>query len=541
EAAPPVVLDAQIEVLQGLCLEFGSSEDFSDASSSAVRWIHAAVGEGASVRISLADDSGRLRTVAETGPLAREGRHRSTRRRQVFQSQWPKLINRDPGSLLMVLPLVCRGRSVGVLEVVGPRRLIAERQRTLNAVANQLATAVHNLRHREGLQRQVESLTSATDLVRKLVRAETFEAATRAAMRLSFRVLKSPVAGWVRDGEHPELRFLAVRGTGTRKREELRKRLPSLRGWETSGPSERARVAERFSQAMEVADVAVIDGGDAVILAGGNGGSATASLGVVGSLFQEVLQHLSTVARAERRNEQIDLGIAWTAHEVRGPLLAAKAAIDHLLQSNGPMAGEDLLSRSGQELGELAGLVDALLRWAVGAGPLQMSPVDLVGVVRQTIETCCLGSGEDRLDLVAVAPVLVRADPEQLRSAIGNVIRNALAYAPADSRVTVVVAGTGDIALVSVKDHGPGIPAGDREAIFEPLARGRSGRGRREGHGLGLFIARRVVEAHGGMIWAESANGHGTTFKIQLPVGGNGHHPPPGVVQQGFSPELANR
>jgi signal transduction histidine kinase len=541
EAAPHTALDPQLEVLQGLCHEFGSSDDLCDVTASAVRWIQAAVGDDASVRVSVADRAGRLRTLAESGTLARGGRKSSTRRRHALESQTPVLLDREPGTVVAVLPLICRGESVGVLEVVASQRLMAERGGTIGAVASQLAMAVWNLRGRESLERQVESLTSATDLVRELVGAETFEAATRAAMKLSFRLLRAPVAGWVRNGDARHLRFIGVRGVGTQKREELRKMLPKVNRWESSGPAERARITDRFRNVMGVTGVRVIDGGDAVILAGGDADSAAASLGVVGSLFQEVLQQLSTVARAEQRNRQLDLGIAWTAHEVREPLLAAKAAIDQLLRSNDPLAGQDLLSRSGQELGELAALVDALLRWSVGGGSLRRTPVDLVSVVSQAVDASRLGSGEDRLDLDAPEAVPIRADAGQLRSAVANVIRNALAYSPGDSRVTVRVSRRDGMAVVSVADHGPGIPAGDREALFEPFARGPSGRGRREGRGLGLFIARRVVEAHGGVIWAESTNGRGATFRIQVPVAGNGHRRRSGVEEQGFSPELTNR
>jgi signal transduction histidine kinase len=276
---------------------------------------------------------------------------------------------------------------------------------------------------------------------------------------------------------------------------------------------------------MGVTGVAVIDGTDAVILAGGDPGSAAASLGVVGSLFQEVLRQLSTVARAERRNHQLDLGIAWTAHEVRAPILAVKAALDHLSTANGSMAGGELLSRSGQELGYLAGLVDALLRWATGTGPLRRRPIDLVKVVRQAVESCRLECGDGRLKLDASMSLLIRADPMELRTAIANVLRNALAYAPKDTDVSVEVSLSDGLATVSVRDQGPGIPVEERDAIFDPFTRGRSGSSHRDGHGLGLFIARRVVEAHGGSIWAESSPGEGTTFRLQLPNGGNGAGP----------------
>lgn len=521
--AAPHVLDPQVEVLQGLCHAFGSSDDLFEMSSTAVRWIQAAVGNDASVRISLADQAGRLRTVAESGTLARGGGKRSTRRREAFESKIPSVIGRERGTVLAVLPLVCRDEPCGVLEVVGSRQLMVEREGTLGAVASQLAMAVRNLRDREDLERQVDALTSAADLVRELVRAETLEAATLSALKLSSRVARTPAAAWVAEGDEPQLCFLGIRGATTRKCEELRMDLPTIRRWESAGPRERSRVAEGFRQVMEVATVTVIDGGEAVILVGGSRDSAGASLGVVGSLFQKVLRNLSTVARAERRNEQLDLSIAWTAHEVRGPLLAAKAAIDQLLMSNGSLAGDDLLSRSGRELADLATLVDALMRWAVGIGRLQRRPVNLARVVRRAIETCRLECTDARLVLHAPEQVPVRGDPKQLRSAVSNVVRNALVYSPAGSEVTVNVSQTDGMATVSVSDQGPGIGAGEKESIFDPFVRGRSGNGRGDGHGLGLFIARRVVEAHGGTIWVESGNGRGARFRIRFPVNGNGH------------------
>ena len=516
-AAPKEDLDSELEVLQGICHAFGSAADLPEVSASALRWIQAALGHAASVRISLVNGGGRLRTVAESGITARDGRKRSTRRRSVLETKAPILIPRDHGMALTVVPLICRGEPMGVLEVVAPAQLIERRRRTLDAVASQMAIVIRNLRDREALRGQVKSLGAAADRVRELVTADTLESATREALNLSYRVLGSPAAAWVRSAEQRKLRFLGVRGVGNRRREELREALPNLRPWESCGPRERARIASRFQEILEVANVAVIDGGDAVIVASCDVDSAGATLDVVGSLFQEVLQHLSMVERAERRNAQLDMGIAWTAHEVRGPLLAVKAALDHVSGSSGSLPGDDLLSRSGQELGDLAALVDAVLRWAVGGTPLRLRKVDLAQVVRQVVESCRLEAGHARLEMDTATPVLVRADPQQLRSAISNVVRNALAYSPPESPVAVGVARTDGVVVVSVRDQGPGIPTEEREAIFDPFARGRSGRGRGDVGGLGLFIARRVIEAHGGRIWAES-DGEGSVFRIQVPA-----------------------
>jgi signal transduction histidine kinase len=98
-----------------------------------------------------------------------------------------------------------------------------------------------------------------------------------------------------------------------------------------------------------------------------------------------------------------------------------------------------------------------------------------------------------------------------------NVLRNALSYSPSDGTVEVVVRRSSGSAVIQVRDHGAGIATDDCLPLFEPLVRGRLGRARATGAGLGLFIARRIVEAHGGAISAES-DGNGTVFQIDFPT-----------------------
>jgi signal transduction histidine kinase len=507
-------LPSQLEVLQGLCHAFGAAEDLSELTAMALQWVRAAVGPESSVRLSLQDRSGRLRTVAEEGTWSTNGRGRSTRRRLAFETKAP-LLEREGGAVTAVLPLVSRGESVGVLEVVASREAVQERRGTLEAVASQIAAVARNLRHRELLE---ESLSSAA-VVGDLVRAESLEEATRAAMDLSFRVLQAPVAAWVLDGKGSELRFLEARGATGRRREELEAALPTVRRWGTSEPRERARVTSRFAEVMGSPDVAVMDGGVAVLLGGGDPSEVGASLEAVGSLFREVVRRLSTLEQAERRNEQLDMGIAWTAHEVRGPLLAAKAAMEALLAgSNGELSDRHLLARSRDELAQLAGLVDAVLRWAVGAGPLHRKHVDLVRLIGGIAKTCSLDSETRRVVVSAPDELKVRLDAKQMRTAIANVVRNALSYSPPQSEVSVGVRTVDHHAIVTVKDRGPGIPPSERHSIFDPFVRGGAGPAR-TGKGLGLFIARRVVEAHGGTIWIDPVP-TGGVFHIMLPLNG---------------------
>ncbi len=126
-------------------------------------------------------------------------------------------------------------------------------------------------------------------------------------------------------------------------------------------------------------------------------------------------------------------------------------------------------------------------------------------------------------DLVVRAPdsLPIRADARQLGGAIANVVRNALAYAPSGSSVKIDVDTDGERARIRVRDRGPGIPAAERHLIFDPFARGRLATETRCGKGLGLFIARRIVEAHGGSIGLRSAR-PGTEFCIELPLPAGG-------------------
>jgi signal transduction histidine kinase len=114
--------------------------------------------------------------------------------------------------------------------------------------------------------------------------------------------------------------------------------------------------------------------------------------------------------------------------------------------------------------------------------------------------------------------VSVEADEAQLRAALANVIYNALEYSRG-SPVHIHVDGDGTAARVVVQDDGPGIPEDEAATIFDAYTRGYSGRDVARGNGLGLFIARRIVEAHGGTLRLEPAAA-GARFSFVLPIGG---------------------
>src|SRR5438105_14906368 len=115
--------------------------------------------------------------------------------------------------------------------------------------------------------------------------------------------------------------------------------------------------------------------------------------------------------------------------------------------------------------------------------------------------------------------VLVAGDDTRLRQVLGNLVRNALVHTPARTPVEIAVTTQNGTARLSVTDHGPGLPAADRERIFEPFYRADASRSRDSGGaGLGLSIVSAVVAAHGGRVQVKESSGGGATFEVQLPL-----------------------
>ena len=224
--------------------------------------------------------------------------------------------------------------------------------------------------------------------------------------------------------------------------------------------------------------------------------------------------------RTHPQHAGLDMGILWTAHELRRPLLAVKAALEVLQERHGMDPGEGaILGRSIRELDRLSATAQTLLGWAAGTRPLELGWTDLVRVAEEAVESCRLeGWGED---IVILSPpdAVGRFDPVHLRTAIANLVRNALAFAAPGTKVEVEIERRGDQLLLSVTDEAPWIPDEERSTIFDPFVRGSAGSPNREGVGLGLFIARHIVEAHGGRIWVDPEPNR-TTFRVLLPAGG---------------------
>jgi signal transduction histidine kinase len=518
----PAAWQDERAVLRGLCHAFASAESEDEAISATPGWVRAALGVAdASVRISLPDAAGRLRPAWADEGLVDAGRKRSARRRTVFVGRRPMRVqlSSTPDATLAMLPLVSRGECLGVLDVVAPSGAISDRWEPLGAVASQLAIVLHHLGRQARLRGELQAVHRAVSVGKTLSSAGSTEGALRAAARFVSDRLHAPVAVWCSSDDSPDLTLIDVRGVGSRKRRELRAALPTMpRG--PRDPSEmREAVATVFPRLLPGIDRAeVVDAGDAVMLVGISPSTPSAQLGMVAGMLEEALRHRSAPSRLSGPGRG-SLGIAWTAHELRGPLLGVKAALELMLLEGEVVSRRDRerLSRSLDELEQLAGLVDGLLAWGAGAQPLQRRPIDLVQLVEDVVRSCTSES-EDRIVIHAPAAAFARVDPAHLRTAIANVVRNALSFSSPETKVEISIDERDGMAVLAVHNEGPAIPAGG-PSLFDPFVReDRDGR-HPSGRGLGLFIARRVVEAHGGRIWFESGD-EGTTFNIRLAARG---------------------
>jgi signal transduction histidine kinase len=201
------------------------------------------------------------------------------------------------------------------------------------------------------------------------------------------------------------------------------------------------------------------------------------------------------------------------AHELRTPLTNLRCELEAMLDG---LVTPDA-ARIGslhEEVLHLQRLVEDLQDLAVaeaGALQLDLERIDLGAAIRRIVGA--------QAEVTAEAGIMVAADVTRLRQVVHNVLANAAHHSPAGEPVQVRVARAGSDATVSIADRGPGIPAADLDRIFERFYRVDEARGRdRGGAGLGLAIVRRLVELHGGRVWADSVEGAGATFTFTLPL-----------------------
>lgn len=263
--------------------------------------------------------------------------------------------------------------------------------------------------------------------------------------------------------------------------------------------------------------------GDLSVRVGESLGGSPDELTDLGRDVDEMAERLETLIASERRLLQD------VSHELRSPLARLVVALELLRQRAGVPGAPELerIELEAARIDELIGRVLTLLRLETATAAAEpASTVDLAGLVSDVAADAEFeAAAANRRVVVSTDPCVVTGDESMLRSAIENVIRNAIRYTSEDSAVEVTLRrmsgadGNSGVAVVSIRDHGPGVPDDALENLFRPFYRVDDGRARQSGGaGLGLAIADRAVRLHGGTVTAANAPDGGLIVAIRLPA-----------------------
>jgi signal transduction histidine kinase len=244
--------------------------------------------------------------------------------------------------------------------------------------------------------------------------------------------------------------------------------------------------------------------------------------------FNQMAGQLETAAKRQSELDMLRRNlIAWAGHDLRTPLASIRAIVEALADGvvEDPDTVHRYLNTAQREIRSLSLLIDDLFELAqieAGGLHLELRPNSLSDLISDTIESFSELAARQEVALDASAepgvdPVLM--DARQIGRVLANLLGNALRHTPAGGTVQVQAARTGEHVLVKISDTGEGMGAEDLPHIFERFYRAEKSRSRATGGaGLGLAIAKGIVEAHGGQIDVESATGQGTRFSFTLPA-----------------------
>lgn len=253
-------------------------------------------------------------------------------------------------------------------------------------------------------------------------------------------------------------------------------------------------------------------------------------VGRLGLALNTMLGGIETAFAGQRQSEErLRQFVADASHELRTPLASIRGYAE-LFRMGAAQSEADTstaMRRIEEEARRMGVLVEDLLALARldETRAVVREPVDVGDLAADAVEDAKATAPDRaiRLHVAADDDPIVSADPDQLRQVLANLLRNALVHTPAGTTIEVHAGsaqGPGGRVALSVRDHGPGLPVDDPSTLFERFWRAGGG-GRKQGPagaGLGLAIVAGIVDAHGGTVRAENADGGGARFVVELPA-----------------------
>ncbi|HEX8820384.1 MAG TPA: PAS domain S-box protein [Archangium sp.] len=412
---------------------------------------------------------------------------------------------------VIVVPLVAHGRQLAVVTFAttkeSERRYGPEDLMLVEEVARRAAQAVENARLHRGLQQSEELLKTVFETL--------------------------PVGVWVTDAQGLlTMNNAAVRRIWEGARRVSMKDYGEFEAWwletgERVTPEQWAlsRALSKGETILnEVLRIRTFTGKERIIL-----NSAAPLYDAEGRISggiavnEDITERMRVQEEVRQRAEFERQLIGIVSHDLRNPLGAIKLGATALLQR------DDLNERQTKNVVRIQSAAERAIRLIrdlldftqarLGGGiPVSPKPMELHGFTRQVVDEVQLVHPERRLDVESQGDGRGEWDPDRLAQVLTNLLTNALNYSPADTPVTVRSRGEDGTVLLEVHNAGAPIPSEQLPRMFEPLERG-TGQQDRVGSsiGLGLFIVRHIVEAHGGTISVRSEAKEGTTFTVHLP------------------------
>ena len=253
-------------------------------------------------------------------------------------------------------------------------------------------------------------------------------------------------------------------------------------------------------------------------------------------LFEETDRHRQKLEALDREKDEF---ISIISHELKNPLASIKGYAglltrrarkdQHLAQA---MKGLEVIEQQVNRITQLLDQLRDVSHIGINRFTVEPQTIDLVPLVERVAADAQTTTSDHSIQIdVRDAPLLASVDEFRVEQVLSNLVGNAIKYSPNGGPVEVVAGQAGsfalsdrsltippDWAMITVRDYGIGIPEAAHERLFERFFRAANAKGRVSGMGLGLFIAREIVQRHGGLMWVESEEGKGSLFGVALPL-----------------------
>ena len=239
--------------------------------------------------------------------------------------------------------------------------------------------------------------------------------------------------------------------------------------------------------------------------------------------FGEAVEAAEKLRRVDEMRSDF---VAMVSHELRSPMTVVAGIADILKKRQAALTSQqrgELIDTLGREARRLTRLVSEVLDLEAieqGVMELHVDEVDLAELAREAVTDA---GAADRTDLsVERGNAVVQADSDRIKQVLLNLISNATKFSEPGAPLKMTVSPEAESVRMAVQDSGPGISEADQTRLFQRFSRLDTGGIRKPGSGLGLYLSRSMVEAHGGEIWVDSVLGKGSTFSFRIP-----RRPPP--------------